>query len=1405
MGADSDLDVFSPNRPDALGLFQDSRVGDDPRAPYSRSRYAAALGRLVDRLLMRADAVKGDEVRGKRRQRIRPQERSNTVRTYLKAVELFSYYCVGQFGRELEPREINTDVAIAFARWMAGEGSGPDVRALYVRAMGLDYLALFEATQRACATYGQATIINIIEQLGPEDRQRFLDVSPDVTQPLKLEPAHRMMGRLIRAFKTIIRTPPIAELRSQQREIWSDRERDPLTYTYAMSPRTSLATGSVVTHLCSLSAVWNEMSKPTSPDEPPMSFNPWKSLYADWAKRMRLEKENERARGKRRTMTTPLVEAMLLACEGGGMSNRRDALALTLLAYKGLRAEELAGVQRGDVRDNTGLLSLNILGKGNKVRNVPIDGEERDALTLFTALLQEYAKETAPDEQGVRMPTYRARYASALLQPEAPLVPSLIRWGCNQDAFGLDRNPEKDALESLDTSGVRALVDKVSERARVKVVASGEIRKLTEAERALIHPHAFRHYAATAAREAGVDMMEIKLVLGHEVITTTETYIAVPPQISAAFSAGIRQTMKGAGPLDPSTLASLRRTAISALADPSIVAWRPQLDQQIAAVRSQPLSEQERSTVVVSPLWAYDRGDVLKSYAPLQPPQRFFADLKRRTIDAEASVDQARAAGDAAGYSAAVRKLAEVRARKLWNTFMIGRISRLPWWSGHNNQWQGSQKAPIISYAQVAAETIADGTLAAELADLHDRFYVTKGPTAATALVAWLGEMLHVVGIQFTKCMNERGHAWVPFDAQATPDAQIVREHHIEAILAWFEDYGWAVQASSYKSARNRGNMAIAAMDTLPDWMWVVDPLTDPQLGLPAAERSELRKWVQGLQATRPSRMRMQLWVEQMGIRLASWARRMAVYSSRTGKEWQWTDTYTDREAYLIALDANEIAKEIDDRFPNVFERVNILSMVRSVPDPSESVMRDLLARLMASKGLAVDDPEIVKMTPVMRMRSGSMHMFDPALLTFNDQDTIAHTEAMRKWWYQRYGTDSECVLRRALRTLWDRRKDAFKSQKPNLITRHFDVQLSSMIPCANEIEKRVREAGWTPPTTVAETVKVAKVMWAGLMDVMRATEGAEPVTEIPAEAVAQFWSTELPDFARLVETYSPAAAPIELSDVQREEVLQSLAQERPANVMAPAEPAPSVAPAAPEPEMPFPETQEQADSLARSAKLDAKRGWWKLDAPAFWRMIEQTPAKHLFVSSGPAQNGHFPIEPMRRYAPALQERKVEVWWDPINFAIALTPPRSKRVYRFVSHMQSRDELGAKGKFDYLNDPYVVIMLWLPDALQPNARPVWTDRTPWRAQWPGYPMPDPQDVSDPDVSGLPWPKDPVRNPRDACTFDACMNAYQRWKRNGVRPGGILPPGWRAGEALTSLTSPAMPHPVDVIFATVRPA
>lgn len=1443
----SEIDRFSSNRPDALGIFEDSRVKEDPRSPYSETRYTAAMRRLVDKLLVRSDIAQGKLARGKRRLKIRPQDKSNTLRTYLKALELFSYYCTARYGVELEPRNVTLDIANEFALWMAGKAPGPDVRAMYARALGPEYLTVYEAVSRACARYGQVGITEVLEELPLSERASLITIPLDSRDPIDVRPLHRRLGRLIRAFHTIIRSPTSKEIRAQEGEIWTKKEQDPYTYRYAIVPRVAMATGSVVTHLSALSAVWSEMARPASPDEPPMAFNPWKSLYADWRWTLEREHENARARGENRCMTTPLAMAMQNACIGTKLENRRDMLAITLLLYLGLRAEELAGLLRSDLRDQAGNLTVNVLGKGNKVRNLPLGAIERDALTLLTGKLEEEALETNLDDEGRRVPTYRARYCRALLSPDAPLVPSLVKWGCflNDGKRGTD--PEKDARECLDTSGVRALVEKIAERARVKVIATDEIRGFTEAERTRVHPHAFRHYAATAARESGLDLTEIKLMLGHESVSTTENYIAVPAQLSMAFSAAVYQQLHRRGPLTQEDLLKARRTSLSPLEDPTIIEWHPDVKTP-TALRITPLSPPARQATYAAPVWAYDHNEELSAYLPLGVTARKFSvDVKRREAEVTVGLEHARSINDAQGYAMAVQQLAEVRARHLWVTFRVGRLSRLPWWAGRANRWKDKQLAPIASFAQVAAENSADGALIHDVRQLYDEFYEQRGPTAAAALVAWLGELLDVAGRQFARAMTDRKDTWIPFEGEAPAGAPVVREHMPEAIVQWLREYGGAVYATGYKSAKNRGNIAIAAMDSLPDWFWVPDPLADPKLGLPRSERADLRNWITGLQATRPSALRYDEWLEQMSVRVMGWARRAKVYKDRTGQDFTWLKDYTDRDAFDLAAEALSIASDLGDKYPGEIAKADVPAIVRSIGDvPNEAQIKNALQALLDS---VKADPTRARIEPTIRLRAGAAHMFDPSLLTFNDNDTIVHSPDVKKWWYERHGSDSECVVRRALRTLWERRKGSARSQAHGLIARHFDLELSSLIPCAAEIENRIRQMGWTPPRTPEDVVRVSKIMWAGLGDQMRVQQGADPVERVPKPAVEMFWSEEIPEIARMVEEHAPDVISVTDSTESGERAIDQLDQQTQSLPQQYVEPSPAPAPrplrdlsdldeqgweelaeqlAPPEQETAADTTveaddgfgadvaitraqkaakrtqrladrerlgQELADALAASA-VRQEYGY-ALDADLLWKVIDTAPTTWLVLSTMPGEAAVLTFQFLRRVRKALKPLKPTVTWDNVARVLRFRWERGQPKHRgglnlFTSPALPQDE------------SFTAVSLFSEGDITPNASPRWTDPRPWAAYWPNYPQPDTADVQHPDVLQIPWPKDPVRNGLDAARYHACMLRYERWKRNGLRIG-MIPPGWQPGVRKEAPRRQALPHPVDFAFAVVRPA
>ena len=159
-----------------------------------------------------------------------------------------------------------------------------------------------------------------------------------------------------------------------------------------------------------------------------------------------------------------LIDAIDLSQQGG----QRDKALLETLYSCGLRVSELVGLKLADLHLEDGW--LNIVGKGNKERMVPIGKAAVKALLLYI--------------DGVRSHIQIEKKAQHFVfvnlrggQLTRVSVFTLIKRLCNQ-------------------TGIRKHVS----------------------------PHTFRHSFATHLVEAGADLRAIQDMLGHASITTTEIY-----------------------------------------------------------------------------------------------------------------------------------------------------------------------------------------------------------------------------------------------------------------------------------------------------------------------------------------------------------------------------------------------------------------------------------------------------------------------------------------------------------------------------------------------------------------------------------------------------------------------------------------------------------------------------------------------------------------------------------------------------------------------------------------------------------------------------------------------------------------------------------------------------------------
>ncbi|HOP57104.1 MAG TPA: site-specific tyrosine recombinase XerD [Bacillota bacterium] len=166
-------------------------------------------------------------------------------------------------------------------------------------------------------------------------------------------------------------------------------------------------------------------------------------------------------------LNTDEIGRLLEAARGKGSSLDYRNVAIIELAYgSGLRVSELTDLEISDLHLNMAL--VNITGKGNKERIVPLGGEAIVALRNYLG------------------------NARQKMNPK------------NREAVFVNRQGEK-----LSRVGLFKLIRSLALKAGIDKPIS---------------PHTLRHTFATHLLENGADLRSVQELLGHEDILTTETY-----------------------------------------------------------------------------------------------------------------------------------------------------------------------------------------------------------------------------------------------------------------------------------------------------------------------------------------------------------------------------------------------------------------------------------------------------------------------------------------------------------------------------------------------------------------------------------------------------------------------------------------------------------------------------------------------------------------------------------------------------------------------------------------------------------------------------------------------------------------------------------------------------------------
>ena len=225
-------------------------------------------------------------------------------------------------------------------------------------------------------------------------------------------------------------------------------------YLRWLSETSKMATSSIARHVATMRVFFRNLHAlgaiPTDPAELMLQPHVWQNLPD--------------------VMDQAEMERLLASPEEGDPYFTRDVAMIELLYAGGLRASELANMDRGQL--HLDLQVVRVIGKGNKERIVPVGKPAASAIVRYLTELR-----------------------PMLLRPDKPT-----------DRLFLSRTGSP-----ITRIVVWQVIEKYATRAGLKNV----------------HPHSLRHSFATHLLAGGADLRVVQELLGHSNIKTTQIYTHV--------------------------------------------------------------------------------------------------------------------------------------------------------------------------------------------------------------------------------------------------------------------------------------------------------------------------------------------------------------------------------------------------------------------------------------------------------------------------------------------------------------------------------------------------------------------------------------------------------------------------------------------------------------------------------------------------------------------------------------------------------------------------------------------------------------------------------------------------------------------------------------------------------------
>jgi integrase/recombinase XerC len=180
---------------------------------------------------------------------------------------------------------------------------------------------------------------------------------------------------------------------------------------------------------------------------------------------------------------------LLAAITEGERFAMRDKAMISLMLFCGLRVAEVAGLNVSDIRFREG--SLRVRGKGDKVRELPLDEETQRILAMYIDEREAPLTKKSPSSREQLTPMELAHKQSVVSEGEAVFVSSRRR--------------------RITTRAIHMIVRKYVDCIDLDSDKS-------------ISPHKLRHTFATLLYLNGADVVVLRELLGHADLSSTQIY-----------------------------------------------------------------------------------------------------------------------------------------------------------------------------------------------------------------------------------------------------------------------------------------------------------------------------------------------------------------------------------------------------------------------------------------------------------------------------------------------------------------------------------------------------------------------------------------------------------------------------------------------------------------------------------------------------------------------------------------------------------------------------------------------------------------------------------------------------------------------------------------------------------------